>query len=212
MYWANTDGSVMKAPVGGGAWTLLATGSSYEIPVAGIRNLAVDSASVYWANPASGEVLKVSIDGGNVVTLASGEKSPGARHRRVPAFTTRRSRTAMWKVVPIAGGPPVTIASGQKMPAAIALDKESLYWANLYGGDIMKASHGGGNPQVLATEKGIPGDLAVDATGVYWLQTFVNDDRVMYLPLDGGTPAAPSTAPGNLNEAGIALRLRPRPA
>jgi hypothetical protein len=209
VYWANTDGSVMKAPIGGGAWTLLATGSSYEIPVVGIRNLAVDSTSVYWANPASGEVLKVSTDGGNVVTLASGEKSPGALAIDGTSVYYTTLADGDVKVVPIAGGSPVTIASGQKMPAAIALDGESLYWANLYGGDIMKASHGGGNPQVLAAEKGIPGDLAVDARGVYWLQSLVNDDRVMYLPPGGGTPAVlSSTTPGNLNEVGIALGCR----
>jgi hypothetical protein len=209
VYWANTDGSVMKAPVGGGAWALLATGSSYEVPVVGIRNLAVDSESVYWANPASGQVLKVSIDGGTVVTLSSGERSPGALAIDGTSVYYTTLSDGDVKVIPIAGGSPVTIASGQKMPAAIAVDSESVYWTNFSGSDVMKASLGGGNPQILASGKGIPRDLAVDARGVYWLQSFVNDDQVMYLPLGGGTPTVlSSTTPGNLNEVGIALGCR----
>jgi hypothetical protein len=216
VYWTCTDGSVMKAPIAGGAWTLLATGPSYTIPIVGMRNLAVDATHVYWTNPGSGgAVLEVPIAGGDAIVLASGQASAGPI--AVDATNVYYGTAASLMTVPIGGGTPVAIASGPDVafPAAIALDSANVYWTNqdandlstgTLGSAVMKASLSGGDPQTLASEEGIPGDLAVDTTGAYWLQSFVNDDRVMYVAFDGGAPVTrSSTAPGNLNEVGIAL-------
>jgi hypothetical protein len=210
VYWSNTDGSVMKAPIAGGPWTLLATGTAYEVPSGGARTLGLDATRVYWTNPGTGagdgKVLAVPIDGGAVVVLASGEESPSALAVGVTAVYYAAGGSI--KVVPVAGGAPATIASGAEvdLPGAIAVDSESVYWTNQSAGKVMKATLGGGDPQTLASEEGVAGDLAVDATGVYWLQSLVNDDRVLYVGLDGGPPATlASTAPGNLNEMSLAL-------
>jgi len=39
--------------------------------------LAVDAASVYWTNSADGSVMKVPLDGGKPITLASGNDAKG---------------------------------------------------------------------------------------------------------------------------------------
>jgi sugar lactone lactonase YvrE len=40
--------------------------------------LAVDGTSVYWTNLYGGSIVKVPLDGGAVVTLASGQNNPWA--------------------------------------------------------------------------------------------------------------------------------------
>jgi hypothetical protein len=54
VYWTNYDpnGSVMKAPVGGGTATTLAPAQNKPVFV------AVDSTSVYWTNAGDGTVMK----------------------------------------------------------------------------------------------------------------------------------------------------------
>jgi hypothetical protein len=87
-YWTGgTDGqSVMKVPLAGGTPTTLASGQSYPFGV------AVDVMNVYWTDqgpvaafpgvpsaspPANvGTVMKVSLGGGTITTLACGQSNP----------------------------------------------------------------------------------------------------------------------------------------
>jgi sugar lactone lactonase YvrE len=68
-YWTDSlGGTVMKIALSGGTPTTLASGQS---PI----GIAVDSASVYWAN-GSGTVMKVPLGGGTPTTLARGQDWP----------------------------------------------------------------------------------------------------------------------------------------
>lgn len=63
----------MKSPLTNG-------GVPAPVPLAGMQSatygIAVDDASVYWSNKTDGTIVKVPIEGGNIVTLASGQISP----------------------------------------------------------------------------------------------------------------------------------------
>lgn len=73
VYWAALGfGSVNEVPIGGGAATMLASepGTSPD-------SVAVDGTHVYWATR-GGTVNKVRLGGGRVITLATGQTSPGS--------------------------------------------------------------------------------------------------------------------------------------
>lgn len=219
VYWLNTDGSVMKAPIAGGAWTELATGPVMPLFGTSDRGLALDADNVYWVNCGSGksdgQVLKVSKNGGKVTVLADGEFHPVAI--AVDAdnvyYTTlgwgfQDNPLAVGRVlkVPVMGGTPTVIASGQSSPNALAVDSSGVYWSNYFGNSMMKAPLNGGAPVTLATVQGTPKDFALDSAYLYWLQDTTNDERVMRVPLAGGDAVRLSTsALGNLVPFSIAL-------
>jgi hypothetical protein len=219
IYWLTTDGSLMKAPIAGGAWTELATGPVMPLFGTSDRGLVLDGDNVYWVNCATGQsdgqVLKVSKNGGKITVLADGEFHPLAIavdannvYYTTVGWGFHDYPVAVGRVlkVPVTGGTPTVIASGQSSPNALAVDSNSVYWANYFGNSIMKAPLNGGAPVTLATVRGTPQDLVLDSAYLYWLQGFVNDDAVLRIPLAGGDAVALTTsAPGNLAPFSIAL-------
>jgi hypothetical protein len=67
VYWG-TFGGVFKAPVAGGTPSPLASGAPVSI--------AVDGTHVYWTDASAGTVMKVAVDGGPPVLLASDQPTP----------------------------------------------------------------------------------------------------------------------------------------
>jgi hypothetical protein len=67
----------------------------------------------------------------------------------------------------LAGGAPEVLVAGLHGPGDLALDGDTLYWANT-DGRIMKVSVAGGPPTLLATGQVDPLNVTVDATAVYW--------------------------------------------
>lgn len=59
----------MRMPLDGGAPITMASGQSHPI------NIAMDTASVYWANQDDGAVVKLPLAGGTPSTLVSGQPS-----------------------------------------------------------------------------------------------------------------------------------------
>jgi hypothetical protein len=69
--------------------------------------------------------------------------------------------------MPLTGGAPEVLVAGLHGPGDLALDGDTLYWANT-DGRIMKVSIAGGPPTLLATGQVDPLNVTVDATAVYW--------------------------------------------
>ena len=77
VYWSSANATVGEVPLDGGALTTLVSGSSPSLASLPF-SIAVDGTSVYWTDQVGGTVSKVSVEGGTVVTLATGQSAPGA--------------------------------------------------------------------------------------------------------------------------------------
>ncbi|WP_437674535.1 DUF5050 domain-containing protein [Sorangium sp. So ce131] len=175
-----------------GDFDILADGQTYPL------GIAADAANVYWTSQDQGTVMKVSVDGGEVVAVATGQDSPrGIAVDATHVYWVNEGGSVM--KAPIAGGELVMIADGQAKPRDIAVDAESVYWTN-DGGTVVKAPIAGGELVALAAEQRNPRNIAIDAVHVYW----TNDDgTVKRVPLGGGQPE--TLARGQDHPLGITL-------
>jgi formylglycine-generating enzyme required for sulfatase activity len=199
VYWTSAgNGTVMKAPIGGGTLTTLASGQDNP------SYIAIDATSVYWTCTGTsansyqdGAVMKVPIDGGSPTTLVSGQNNPNGIAVDATSVYWNNAGTNVNSYqdgtvmkVPIGGGAPSSLASSQYDPRGIAVDATSVYWTNFSDntyGTVMKVPTGGGTPTTLASGQNQPCGIAVDATNVYWTN-FANYAwaPVMQVPISGG--------------------------
>lgn len=159
-------------------------------------SLVVDSTSVYWFegfNAGTETLWTVPSDGGAAIMLAQGQANGAfliaANETGVywvlPDSPPRPGGWFIARLVPDAGSPTLLPTSGYSPFAAVA-DSESVYWASIADGTVMKVPIGGGAPATLAAGQN-PYGVAVDATNVYWTSGF-SDAAVMRASLDGGLP------------------------
>ena len=187
VYWTNNGtwnghayqgGGVMSAPLtgvpDGGVPTTLYSGQ-----VGPYAQIAVDSTSVYWTNSSGGSVMKAGLDGGSLVTLASGQAEPyGIAVDSTSVYWTNFNNESVGvgsvMKVGLDGGVPIALATGQSGPYFILVDSTTLYWTNDEvveanpPGTIMKLDLDGGTPVTLVSGQDGPAAIAVDSTSVYW--------------------------------------------
>jgi hypothetical protein len=157
--------------------------------------IAVDATYVYYTTstyqgtPGTGTVKRANLNGGGVVTLASGQLDPSyiAVDATNVYFTNWGSSSTVMKGGRNPGEPVVTLVSGQSCPADIKVDATSVYWVNACSGQIMKVSKSGGNPVVLASDQTSAINLAIDGTSLYWVNN-AQDGKVMTVGVNGGAP------------------------
>lgn len=115
-----------------GACQPVTIATSQARPAGGIT---VDANNVYWADLNGGTVAKVSVNGGAIALLATGQNSP--RYVALDTinvyWTTRGTSAANYRdgtvmSVPLAGGNPIVLASGQNAVGAITVDAANVYW------------------------------------------------------------------------------------
>lgn len=139
VYWFDCH-DLLETPLGGGATVTLAGSVGID--------LTVDSTSVYWTSTdeaGDSAVLKIPVDGGNPVTLASaaGKAAGSIAVDSTSVYWLESSMSPSVSSVmkiPIGGGAAVTIASVQETsPAGIALDASgTVYWT--VGDALMKTT------------------------------------------------------------------------
>jgi hypothetical protein len=169
--------------------------------------LAVDAKNVYWTDLGSsgsgttqtGSVFSVPLDGGTIVTLATGRPSPGgiavdATDVYWVDFGTVTPPGDVMKV-PLGGGSPVTLAtsSGNGTPHQVAIDASNVYWTDFNA--VWQVSKSGGTPMMLGSAQGeLVSGVAVDSSSVYWTTeaaadagaTPDNTGSIMKTPIGGG--------------------------
>jgi sugar lactone lactonase YvrE len=170
VYWTDQEASaVRKAPANGGSVETLASG------LPGPAAIAVDATSVYFTTFA-GSVMKVGLDGGSPVTLASGLGQgvlPGMAVDAQNVYWTAPTTATVMKVS-TGGGTAFTMASAQVSPGGIAVDSSGVYWVTAgdgstgFNGTVMKVGLDGGDPVTLASGQPYPSGVALDVVSVYW--------------------------------------------
>ncbi len=172
IYWTSgyTGTLVMKAPIGGGTSTALASQQR------GQNSIAVDGDFVYWT--AAGVLAKVSSAGGSLTPLVPATPLDGGGFLAPQQIVVQGGYvyfTALSSSDPSAprglvmdvstdGGATTTLASGEA-PMSIALDSHSVYWVDTAADEVMKTPIGGG-PSVtvvgaLPRPDGGPGSIGV---------------------------------------------------
>jgi hypothetical protein len=134
VYWTSPAfGLVLSVPLGGGAFTVLASGQNQPAV------LAMDATHLYWSNYGSGEIMKLALGGGAPTAIVSGQSSP--------AYVAVDSTSVYWTngftdilKAPLGGGAVTVLASQQSTIGSIAVDATSVYWVTTGGGSVMKTS------------------------------------------------------------------------
>jgi hypothetical protein len=179
VYWLDTgQGSVRKAPVEGGSVVTLSSNGTRQ----GDDWIAVDSENVYWSVTTS-RIFKTAIEGGAETTVVPFRDGRGTIWQfavnRDALFWIEGSGVGNDSVMRVGkdGGTPTQLAAIEN-PTAIAVDEQSVYWAEapsvgtcptLDCQSVNKVAGSGGQAVVLAPSGGVVSSLTFDATHVYWL-------------------------------------------
>ncbi|HEX8793808.1 MAG TPA: hypothetical protein VF765_22850 [Polyangiaceae bacterium] len=129
---SNGSALLISVPIAGGTPSVLVTpagGSSVE-------DISTDANNVYFATT-DGVVAQMPLDGGAVVTLATGQG--------FPAFSlTTDGQSVYWDAnnnlvkAPVGGGKLTTLASGQSA-SGLAVDADNVYWVGSNGTVMMRS-------------------------------------------------------------------------
>jgi sugar lactone lactonase YvrE len=198
-------GSVTRAPLAGGAPTMVA--SEQRVPAA----IALGRTDVFWIDQYAGTIMKapktggaptgvVSSFNGNILELEADDDS-------VYWLDYDEGGPGVFKA-PVGGGNAIRLATGEGQLEALALDDTHVYWADHVPetgmNRVMKVPIDGGVPTVLHSElfgNADLADLAVGPDGVYWNGAYGEDAesasiKLMRISLAGAAPVTLVDEPG----------------
>jgi hypothetical protein len=202
VYWTETTGNIVAAPLDGGTPVTLAGNET------GAFGITVTGGDLYWTRALvdAGSVERMPVGGGTPETIATAQNVPqdittdGVRvyWATSPMVTSNTVPPCAIVSAPLDGGAPATLASGQTQPLGLAVQGGSLYW--VAADSLMGVALDGGSPVTLATlpppyppaydDTSPSAGLAVDGQDAYWLRSpsdGVSPDQVYRVPLSGGT-------------------------
>jgi hypothetical protein len=150
------------------------------VPLGWLSAMQVDGDRLYLVSQDG--IGAIPVAGGDVVVLTPeyGDDlflTPRATDRGMAVDATHvywPAGTAVSRVDKATPGPVTVVASWQNRPTSVAVDADSVYWAE-YGdggasnGAIKMAPKGGGAVTVLAAGQNEPSGIAVDGAAVYWI-------------------------------------------
>jgi hypothetical protein len=151
--------------------------------------LAVDEASVYWAQESS--IMRAAKKGGGPMRIASGQNfgtywntdCVGVDGTRV-YWSVDDSEGAI-RAAPKAGGPVTLIVKGIHHVQSVHVDDQNVYWVS--GDKIMAAPKGGGTLVQLAQASGGIAAMALDDDYVYFTTSGEANGSVARVAKDGST-------------------------
>lgn len=116
---------------------------------------------------AQGTIKKISINGGEVITLATGLDMPFALGIYDDHIYFSEAGTGTIKKISIDGGQIATLADGLRRPRGLLVDDGWVYFAETGKGAIKKVSIDGGKVITIAEGLKNPGRLAADSDYLY---------------------------------------------
>lgn len=183
VYWADVgNDQLKKAPLGGGAVTILWNGQM------GFGPVAVDESHVYWFDEGSSAVMQANTDGSMPTQVATGQSGVNSiASDGELAYWTSQDRIMAQD---LSGGSPATLASGQTDPKSIAVDSTHVYWAsgawNMPDKSVRRVTKAGGGVEILATFGGAWA-IALDDIHVYCAGSGPNvEDNTIWRVLKAG--------------------------
>jgi len=170
-------GGVIKKVGTDGGTTIIVEGN-------GLLNLntaiAVDNGLVYFRNDYD-KVLRVSVDGGEVTELGSGEPSGLAIGDSWFYWTEYGNGTVMR--MPINGGPGINVAKDTYGAGDLVVDGQYLYWIeNNNPGKVRRASITGGDEKTYSNQANSLG-IEVDEQYLYYaVSVYINKGKIIRTP------------------------------
>lgn len=154
------DGSLLRAPLGGGTTETLATAlSPYDI--------TVDATHVYWAD--AGAVKKMPKEGGPIEDLVEAQAWGVASDDEFVYWSDPfDNQSGMLGRVPKAGGTPEHVTDCAGSAHGLVVDATHVYWTDR-SGFVLKAPKLGGEATVLAADQPDAINIALDDASVYWV-------------------------------------------
>jgi hypothetical protein len=171
---AGGGGLIRKAAVDGSGVVLLVEGN-------GLLNLNtaidVEAGQVYFRNDYD-KILRVSVDGGAVTELGSGEPSAIDVFGTYLYFSEYSNGTV--NRMPLAGGAVTQLVSGKDSVSNVVSDGERVYWTEFTNpGQVGSVLIGGGGEKTYSTQCNSIG-LAVDNQYVYFtVSVFINQGKIV---------------------------------
>jgi len=228
VYWtaegAGAGGAVLRAPKGGGAAVVIASGQTHP------GGIAVDADNVYWAeggsvvagNPASNDDGMVGMYGDGTIralSKSSGTVTALASVLTAPDAVTIDDVRVFWhdqygiRSVAKTGGALSTV-SGSVAPfksTNLAVADGRLTWASNQGSwSIESAATAGGAPVTLASGIAAPAGIVTDGSSAYWSDAGGSSASALHgVPLAGGATSTlwPADDPGTAQDHEALLLL-----
>jgi hypothetical protein len=165
----------------------------------GITAIAADGSFVYWST-IDGTVKRISIDGGEPVTLVAGggEVSSGAANLQVDAQNVYWTTSSAVATVAKSGGTP-TILAGEtvalsELTGLTVNDENDFVYFTETAGFVRKAPKAVGDTITLASGEASPTSPVVRGASLYWAAETPDGSAtdVRLMGVEGGAPASVS--------------------